>query len=149
MPGAQVRGEGPVFRQGQDAARRLDAAVVDDHGSVVEGCLGEEDVADQLLGDRRVHLGAGGGHGLQGIRPLKDDQRADPFLGHGLAGLDHLLDSLDAVPLAGAVGQSHEALDGAFAADALQQAPQLRLEDDDQGHKAELKDPAQQIVDRV
>ena len=138
VAGAQIRAEPVAAGKGQHTARRRYPAVPDDHGSIVEGGLGEEDVADQLLGNLSVNGGAGAHILLQPGLPGKDDQRAHLLPAHDLAGGHGLGD--DAVHLLLGLGNAQQASqpDGT---QSVQHPPQLRLEQDhhrQQSHRQEL-----------
>ena len=59
MAGPQLPADPHIVGERQDAARRVYAAVPDDHSAVVQRRFVEKDVADQLRGRVGVHNGAG------------------------------------------------------------------------------------------
>ena len=144
VPGAQVGAEPMAVGQGHDAAGGGDAAVPDDHGTVMEGRLGEKDVADELLGNPAVDDGAGFEIFVQLVGPGEDDQRAHPLPAHDLTGLDGLAD--DHVHLAQLSFGSQEPAQADGAAQVVHHPPQLRLEQDHHRHQSHGQDLAQDKV---
>ena len=146
MARAEVAADIVVLRQRQDAARRRNAVIADDDRAVMERRLGEKQVAQQLRGDAGIHDGAALLVFQQRDGALEDDKHARALLGHDLAGLHGLLD--DAVDLALLFLDGKDLAD-IFAAELFEHTPQLRLEHNDQGHKADLQDLVEDIVQQI
>ena len=146
MAGAKVGAHPGILRQGQHAAGGDSPLIADDQRAVVQGGLGEENIAQQLLGDPGVDERAGGEVLVQGDGALEDDQRAHALDGHLVTGAHDLVDHVFVLRGLGAGGEQAE---DPLAADALQSAPQLRLKNDDQGEAAQLQHVAQHVVQRV
>ena len=133
VPGSQIRTQPVTLGQGQHAAGSGNTAVPDNHSPVVEGGLGEEDVANQLLGNLAVDDGAGFEVLLQPAVPGEYDEGAHPLPAHHLAGPHrlgndgkHLL--LDFFP-----GEEPFQL---YVTQVVNHPPQLRLEQHHQRQKA-------------
>ena len=116
----------------------------------------EEDVHDQAPADLGVHDVARGDDVLQGILVLDEDEGAGLLRGHLAAGLRDLLQGAGvhvAVLLPAGEDPLQEGLllqrAAGRAAHRAEEAPHLRLEDDDQGHGAHVDEGAQQRGDHL
>ena len=132
VAGAVVLGDVLALGEGQDAARRLDPAVTQDDRAVMQGRVFEKQVLDKLGIGVGVHNRAGADDGREGDVSFKDQQRPGFGGRHVAAGLRHLADG------AGHVRTAWPDIGVEGAAHALEQAAQLRLEEDHQGDHAEL-----------
>ena len=144
VPGTQLRGQMGVIGQGQHAPRRRNPSLPDDGRAVMQRGLGEEDVAQQLLGGQAIDGGAGFEILIQLVLPLKDDEGAHLLPAHVLAGKHGLGD--DGIHLLGGLVDAEEAsqLDGAQVVDHL---PELRLEQHHKGQKSNGQELAQNPVE--
>ncbi len=125
MPCAQVPAQAAVVAQGQEAARRHNALVPDDHGAVVKGGVGLEDVGNQGGGDFGIQRGAGVNIVLQAGFLLKHDEGAHPAAGEAQQALGNFVHNAGGlVHVFGEVGQPGP------PAHLLQGAAQLRLKED-------------------
>ena len=91
---AELLAQPRVDRQRQEAGRRGDPIVLDDHRAVVQRRRRLEDADEQVVGQHGVERNAALDVVAQADLPLDDDDRADP-LRRQHAGRDHeLLDRL-------------------------------------------------------
>ena len=134
VPGAQVRRQPVAGGQGQHAACRLDFPLPDDHGAIVEGSLGEENIPDQLLGDLAVDGGPGLHIVFQRCLPGEDDQCAYLFPAHAVTGGHGLAD--DHIHLRHRLDPAKQGSQ-AHTAQMVQHPPQLRLEQNDQRQQSD------------
>ena len=147
MAGAHILAQIQVVGQGQHTARRLDAAILNDGGTVVQGSALVEDGAQHLQIDRAVHRGAGA-HDLGKVgMAFQHDKCAGLGLGKALGGIADGNDGAAPGPFqAGVVvapfyvEQLGRPLIG--LPHALQRAADLRLE---QHHKGEQTDLQQRV----
>ena len=87
---AKVQTQATALGQGKHAACSRDPAIPDDHSTVMERCIGKEDIADQLLRNTTIDQRAGLEILFQVAVTGKDDQGTDTSLAHGLTGLHGL-----------------------------------------------------------
>ena len=146
MTGTQIGTEADTVRQGQHTACRRHPPVPDNHGAVMQGCLGEEDIPQQLLGYPGIQLGAGFEIFLQPLLPGKDNQCAHLFPAHDVTGHDglhnHGFHLLNRLGIAEKGTQPH-------ISQMIQHPPQLRLEQHHKGQQSHRQELAQDEVDGV
>ena len=92
MTGTQIGTEPMTVGQRQHATGRNDSAAPNDHSAIVQRCLREENVTDQLLRHLAINLSSGSDVLIQGIIPSENDQRTNPFPAHDLTGHNSLID---------------------------------------------------------
>ena len=126
----------------QEAARRRDAAVLDDERAVVDRRVGQEDAGDQLARHLRVEPGADVDVLVQPDLVLQHDQRADAAAGEVRHRLHQLLDRLALRhPVARRVERP--------GAHLRQHAADVVLEDDEEQHERPAEHVVQEDVDGV
>ena len=146
MPRAEVAADVAVLRQRQDASRRRDSFVSNDHRTVVQRCLCEEDIAQQLGGDLRINHRAGLLILHQRGIPLEHNQHARALFGHCLTGGNRLGDHAVDFPLL-LLHRDH--LTQGLASDFFQHTPQLRLEHNDQRDQTDFQDLVEQVIHQI
>ena len=152
MAGAHILAQIQVVGQGQHTARRLDAAILNDGGTVVQGGTLIEDGAQHLQIDGTVH-GCAGAHDLREVGvALQHDQGTGLGLGKALGGIADGNDGAAPGPLeAGVIVASLDVEELARPlvglAHPLQCAADLRLEQDHQRQQADLQQRVQQPGD--
>ena len=134
MPGAQIRRQPVGGGKGQHTARGGDFALPDDHGAVVKRRLGEENIADQLLGNLPVDGRAGFHIVIQSGFSGKNDQRPHLFPAHTLAGSNGLGNHIVHFRHGTHGPEEPPQPDGT---QVVQHPPQLRLEEDDQRQQSD------------
>ena len=146
MTGAQVQAQTAGLGKGQHTSGCGDAAIPDDHSAIVEGGIGKEDIADQLLGNTAVDDRAGLEVLLQDAVSGKDDQRADSGFAHCLTGCNRLGNHRDHLLLRLLGTQEFLQL---HTAQVIQHSAQLRLEQNDQGQKTDGQELIQHKIQRM
>ena len=146
MTGAQVQAQTTGLGKGQHTSGCGDAAIPDDHSAIVEGGIGKEDIADQLLGNTAVNHRTGLEILLQDAVSGKDDQRADSGFAHCLTGRNRLGNHRDHLLLRLLGAQELLQL---HTAQVIQHSAQLRLEQNDQGQKADRQKLIEDKVQRM
>ena len=136
-------GQVRIVAQRHHAARGRDAAAADDDRAVMQGGIFEKQVAQQLLGQLRVDDGAGLKVFVERRLALEHEQHADALARHDLAGLHG---GVDGALLDRGGGFGGKQVEMQLRADPLERAAQLRLEDDDERDRADLKDLVEQPV---
>ena len=145
MAGPVALGVDRRLGQRQQGTRRQHAILADDDGPVMERRAAGEDRAQEVGRDVAVDHHAGLGDLLEPGLPFHDDQRAVPVARQSGRRRGHLVgDPLDGAQLRPGM-QPGERTD---TADPVERAPQLGLEDDDEGEqrhdRAALEDLAEQ-----
>ena len=145
MPRPQLRRQGTVRREREQASCRHDAVFPNNHGPVVKRRIGNKYVSQQLPRHDAVDGNARVDVVVQADFPFKDDQRASPRFGHRIGNRHDFIDK----PLQ-LLGVQHMArLQKPASPDLFQGAPQLRLKDDRQGNQYDRHALLQHPVDDV
>ena len=150
MAQAQFLGDVQVMGHGQDTARSLDALLADDHCSIVQGTILEEDVLDEALIDVGIDDVTRAHHIIQRHVMLNDNEGAHLLPAHADAGHHDGHDVLVGdVSLLVARKEIDELLDVPVRTQRQQETAYLLLEEDDESqhtHADQLvEDGAQEL----
>ena len=147
MAHTQIPTQVHISAQGKHTSGSQDSSLPDNGRAVVHGGLDKENIFEKLRGHLCIQLGAAAQYLVQLDVPLKNNEGAGAGATHIATGLYRLRDGiLQDFSVQLGFGKYIQHIEAA-AANLLQNPPDLRLEQDEQGQNTDIHNMAQKIVE--